>query len=64
VSVNEEPGRPVKKSAADQPRDKDWRPDPAAVRRFMESRESLTPVEITDEEIAQLKHERRMRKML
>ena len=49
---------------ADQPRDDGWRPDPAAVRRFHESRKLLPPVEITDEEIEQLKHERRMRKML
>jgi len=44
--------------------DDDWRPDPAAVRRFHEIRKLLPPVEITDEEIEQLKHERRMRKML
>jgi lipase chaperone LimK len=32
-----------------------------AVRRFHESRKSLSTVEITDEEIEQLKHERRQR---
>jgi len=50
--------------------DNDW-PTPTdeqrekmyAVRRFHEIRDSLPPVEITDEEIEQLKHERRMRKM-
>ena len=48
---------------ADQPFDDDGQPDPEAVRRFIESRELLPAVEITDEEIEQLKHERRMRKM-
>lgn len=38
--------------------------DSAAVHRFHESRKSLPAVEITDEEIEHLKHERRMRKML
>ena len=41
--------------------DDDWEPDPAAVRWLFENR---IPVDITDEEIAQLKHERRMRKLL
>ena len=41
--------------------DEDWEPDPAAVRWLFENR---IPVNITDEEIAQLKHERRMRKLL
>jgi hypothetical protein len=39
----------------------DWQPDPTAVRRLFERR---IAVEITDEEIEKLKHERRMRKML
>ena len=43
--------------------DDDGRPDPEVVRRFLESRDLLPAVEITDEEIEQLKHERRMRKM-
>jgi hypothetical protein len=42
-------------------RDIDWRPDPVAVRKLIESR--TFTVEITDEEIEQLKHERRMRRM-
>jgi len=50
-------------SAENRPSDDGWRPNPEAVRRFHESRKSLPPVEITDEEIEQLKHERRMRKM-
>ena len=49
---------------ADQPFDDDWQPVPATVHQFMESWELLPAVEITDEEIEQLKHERRMRKML
>ncbi|MCL2622406.1 MAG: hypothetical protein FWD31_01970 [Planctomycetaceae bacterium] len=49
---------------ADQPLDDDRHPDPEVVRRFIESRDLLPAVEITDEEIEQLKHERRMRKML
>jgi len=44
--------------------DDDGRPDPMAVYRFHESRKLLPAVEITDEEIEKLKHERRMRKML
>ena len=44
------------------PFDDGWRPDPAAVRRFLENRR-LPAVDITDEEIEALKHERRMRKM-
>ena len=43
------------------PPDDGWRPDPAVVRKFIESR--TFTVEITDEEIEQLKHERRMRRM-
>ena len=43
---------------------KNLRSDPVAVHRFHESRKSLPAVEITDEEIEELKHERRMRKML
>ena len=35
----------------------------AAIRRFHKSRKSLSAVEIMDDEIKQLKHERRMRKM-
>ena len=62
VSVNEECSSLEKKYATDQPRDKDWRPDPAAVRRFAESR-TMTAPDLTDEEIERLKHERRMRKM-
>ena len=41
--------------------DDDWEPDPAAVRWLFENR---IKVDITDEEIERLKHERRMRKML
>jgi hypothetical protein len=41
----------------------DWQPDPAVVREFFESRISLD-VELTDDEIETLKHERRMRRML
>ena len=51
-----------KKYGAGQPLDDDWRPDPAAMRQFFESRKSPV-VELTDEEIEKLKHERRMRKM-
>jgi len=54
--------RMEKKYGAGQPFDDDWRPDPAAVRQFFESRKSLA-VELTDEEIEKLKHERRMGKM-
>jgi len=64
VSADVEQDRTGKKNGTDQPFDDGWRPDSAAVRRFIESRKSLPPVEITDEEIEQLKHERRMRKML
>jgi len=64
VSAVKEQNRSGKKHGINQPPDNDWRPDPAAVRRFHESRKSLPAVEITDEEIEQLKHERRMRKML
>ena len=46
--------------------DDDWEPDPADVRRFMDFIENQPPIapDITDEEIAQLKHERRMKKLL
>jgi hypothetical protein len=50
-----------KKHGADQPFDDSWRPDPGAVRKLIESR--TFTVEITDEEIEQLKRERRMRRM-
>jgi hypothetical protein len=40
-----------------------WHPDPAIVRDFFECRIPLD-VELTDDEIETLKHERRMRKML
>ena len=40
------------------PLDDDWQPDPAAVRRFRESWESLPAIETTDEEIDQLREER------
>ena len=45
------------------PPDDGWRPDPAVVRQFHESRQLLPAVEITDEEIKKLKHARRMGKM-
>ena len=64
VRVHEEKDGLGKKYGTNQPSNNDWRPDPTAVRRFMEFVESLPSVEITDEEIEQLKHERRMRKML
>ena len=64
VSADTEQDRAGKKHGTDRARDDGWRPDPAAVRRFMEMVESCPAVEITDEEIEQLKHERRMRKML
>jgi len=64
VSADAKPDRTGRKHGTDHARDDGWRPDPAAVRRFHESRKSLPAVEITDEEIEQLKHERRMRKML
>jgi len=60
VSADAVQDRTEKKHGTDRPPDDGWRPDPAAVRRFIESRKSLPPVEITDEEIEQLKHERRM----
>ena len=45
--------------------DDDWEPDPADVRKMIEwVQNSKFTVDITDEEIAQLKHERRMRKLL
>jgi len=45
--------------------DDGWEPDPADVRKMIEWVEnSRFTVDITDEEIAQLKHERRMRKLL
>ena len=44
------------------PPDDGWRPDPAVVRQFFESR-TMTAPDLTDEEIERLKHERRMRKM-
>ena len=40
----------------------DWHPNPEAVRWLIENRRFA--VDITDEEIEQLKHERRMKKML
>ena len=64
VSADAKPDRTGKKSGTNHARDDGWRPDPAAIRRFHESRKLLPAVEITDEEIEQLKHERRMRKML
>jgi hypothetical protein len=42
--------------------DDDWEPDPEAVQRFLDNRRFT--VDITDEEIEQLKYKRRMRKML
>ena len=42
--------------------DDDWRPNPEAVRQLIENRRFT--IDITDEEIEQLKHERRMKKML
>ena len=42
--------------------DDDWQPNLEAVRWLIENRRFA--IEITDEEIEQLKHERRMRKML
>ena len=39
--------------------DDGWRPDPAAVRRFLENRRFT--VDMTDEEMEELKHERRMK---
>ena len=44
------------------PFDDGWRPDPAAVRQLLENRRFT--VEMTDEEMEELKRERRMRKML
>ena len=46
--------------------DDDWEPNPADVRKFMDFIESQPPIaaDISDEEIEQLKHERRMRKLL
>ena len=46
--------------------DDNWEPDPADVRRFMDFIENQPPIaaDISDEEIEQLKHERRMRKLL
>jgi hypothetical protein len=41
----------------------DWQPDPAVVREFFENRIPLD-VQLTDDEIETLKHERRMRRML
>ena len=64
VVLVEEQGESEKKFETAPPRDDDWRPDPTAVHRFHESRKLLPAVEITDEEIEKLKHERRMRKML
>ena len=64
VLMDEERESPVKEYGTGRTRDDDWRPDPATVCQFMESWELLPAVEITDEEIEQLKHERRMRKML
>ena len=64
VSADAEQDRTGKKPGTNRPLDDDWRPDPAVVRQFHESRRSFPAIEITDEEIARLKHERRMRKML
>ena len=46
--------------------DDDWEPDPADVRKFMDFIENRPPIaaDISDEEIEQLKHERRMKKLL
>ena len=40
---------------------RDWSPDPTVVRQFFESR--TIAVEMTDEAVEELKHERRMRKI-
>ena len=61
VFVEDEQDRTGKKCGTDQPHDDGWRPDPIAVRKLIESR--TFTVEITDEEIEQLKYERRMRRM-
>lgn len=42
--------------------DNDGRPNPVEVRRFFDSRQPFA-VDVTDDEIEKLKHERRMRKM-
>ncbi len=54
--------RQPEKTRENEPIDDGWRPDPSAVREFLEWRKPLAE-NITDEEIEQLKHERRMRKM-
>jgi len=46
------------------PLEDDWQPDLEAICRFREWHKALPAVEITDEEIEKLKHERRMRKLL
>jgi len=61
VVLVEEQGESEKKFETAPPRDDDWRPDPVAVRKMIESR--TFTVDITDEEIEKLKHERRMRRM-
>jgi len=61
VSADAEQDKTGKKYGSDRPSDDGWRPDPVALRELIESR--TFTVEITDEEIEQLKHERRMRRM-
>ena len=61
VVLVEEQGESEKKYRANRLSDDDWQPDPVAVRKLIESR--TFTVDITDEEIEKLKHERRMRRM-